>query len=62
MKLFALIGIILLIISFVVAGPLITLWVLNTLFGLSIPYTFLTWLAALLFNGMIGRVVYRSKS
>lgn len=31
-------------------GPLITLWVLNTLFALALPYTFKTWLAALLFN------------
>jgi hypothetical protein len=34
-----------------VFGPLITLWVLNTLFpALAIPYTFWTWLAALIFN------------
>lgn len=50
------------IIVFIVAGPLITLWVLNTLFGLGIQYTFWTWLAALLFNGMIARTVYSGKS
>jgi hypothetical protein len=34
-----------------VFGPLITLWVLNTLFpALAIPYTFWTWLAALVLN------------
>jgi hypothetical protein len=43
----------------VVAGPLITLWALNTLFPvLAIPYTFWTWLAAL----CLGGVFYTSSS
>lgn len=29
-----------------VGVPLLGIWVLNTLFGMQIPYTFLTWLAA----------------
>jgi hypothetical protein len=29
----------------IVFGPLITIWSLNTLFGLGIAYTFWTWLA-----------------
>lgn len=62
MKALLIIVAIILIIVFVVAGPLITLWVLNTLFGLGIKYTFLTWLAALLFNSMIARTVYRGKT
>ena len=34
----------------VVTGPLITIWVLNTLFSLGIAYTGWTWLARLLFT------------
>ncbi len=29
----------------IIVGPLITIWSLNTLFGLGIAYTFWTWLA-----------------
>lgn len=34
-----------LIILILIFGPLISIWALNTLFALSIPYTFWTWLA-----------------
>jgi hypothetical protein len=37
-----------LIVLLIVGGPLATIWALNTLFpALAIPYTFWTWLAAL---------------
>ena len=36
----------------IIAGPLIFIWSLNTLFGLAIAYTFKTWLAALLIGGV----------
>lgn len=40
-------------------GPLITIWALNTLFpALAIAYTFETWLATLLLQGVIA---YRKK-
>jgi hypothetical protein len=39
------IGFILLAIILITVGPLITIWSLNTLFGLGIAYTFWTWLA-----------------
>lgn len=40
------VGAALIIILFVVLGPLITLWAINTLFpALAIGYTFWTWLA-----------------
>lgn len=39
------VALVLLIIVLVVTGPLITIWSLNTLFGLGIAYTFWTWLA-----------------
>lgn len=40
-----LIFVFLLLISLIIVGPLITIWSLNTLFGLGIAYTFWTWLA-----------------
>jgi len=43
-------GLALLIVAILVVTPLLTLWVLNTLFGLSIAYTFKTWAAAAIFN------------
>lgn len=48
---------ILLSIVLIAVGPLVTIWCLNTLFPvLSIPYTFWTWLAALvLFAGLFGK-------
>lgn len=43
-----------LIIAIVIAGPLITIWALNTLFpALAIPFTFWTWLAAAILGGAI---------
>jgi hypothetical protein len=40
-------GLVALIVFSIVAGPLITIWAVNTLFGLGIAYTFWTWLAML---------------
>ena len=37
--------VVVLVLFLIVAGPLMTIWALNTLFGLSIGYTFTTWLA-----------------
>lgn len=43
----------------IAVGPLITIWALNTLFpALAIAYTFDTWLATLLLQGVIA---YRKK-
>ena len=44
----------------IVAGPLVNIWAINTLFPvLAIPYTFSTWLAALvvtaLFTAKVGK-------
>lgn len=39
----------LLLVALIIAGPLMTIWALNTLFPvLAIDYTFWTWLAALI--------------
>jgi hypothetical protein len=43
----------------IIVGPFITIWALNTLFGLGIAYTFWTWLAmiclGMFFNAKIGQ-------
>ena len=50
---------VLFLIVLVLIGPLISIWALNTVFGLGIAYTFWTWLAmawiGLVINGKIGR-------
>lgn len=39
---------------FVIFGPLLAIWSVNTLFGLTIPYTLKTWFAAFWLTGGIG--------
>jgi hypothetical protein len=52
----------LLIVALVIAGPLLWIWALNTLFPvLAIPYTIGTWFAALLIGGVVGNRTYNSK-
>ena len=46
-------GLILLIVVILTVGPLLTLFMLNTLFGLGLAYSFKTWFAALLLNVLI---------
>lgn len=48
-------GIAILIILLVIIGPVIGIWTINTLFHTNTAYTFWTWLAALLFFGMLKR-------
>ena len=51
MKLFAFIGLIVLVVVF---GPLASIWSMNTLFpALAIPYTFETWAAIILLSAAI---------
>jgi hypothetical protein len=51
-------GFVALIAILIVAGPLLLIWALNTLFPvLAIPYTIWTWLAALLLGGAISPTV-----
>jgi hypothetical protein len=45
------VALVLLLVAVLAAGPLLTIWSLNTLFGLGIAYTFWTWLAVI-FLGM----------
>ena len=60
LKAIGIVGIILVVILLVIFGPLLTIWVLNTLFpSLAIAYTLKTWLAALLLGAFFSGV--RSK-
>jgi hypothetical protein len=46
--------VILIVALFIVAGPLLVLWSLNTLFPvLAIPYAIETWFAALILGGLV---------
>ena len=40
-------------IAAIIASPLISIWAINTLFGLNIPFEFATWFAALWINAII---------
>lgn len=55
------VGLIALIVLLIIVGPFITIWALNTLFGLGIAYTFWTWLAVIILgaflNNNIGRKI-----
>jgi hypothetical protein len=54
----ALFGLVALIVLIVVAGPLLLIWALNTLFPvLAIGYTVWTWLAALILGAAISPTV-----
>ncbi len=49
------VAIIALVVALIVAGPLLVIWALNTLFPvLAIPYTIWTWLAALILGATVG--------
>jgi hypothetical protein len=48
---YSIFGILVFLVLALIFGPLLTIWTLNTLFvSLAIPYTYWTWLAALLLN------------
>ena len=44
-----------LVIALLIFGPFALIWALNTLFALSIPYTFWTWLASLVISTIFGK-------
>jgi hypothetical protein len=52
------VGVIVLIAVLIIAGPLLILWALNTLFPvLAIPYTIWTWLAALILGSTLSPTI-----
>ncbi len=52
------IGLIVLAIVLIVAGPLVTIWSLNTLFNLGIPMNLATWFATLWLGAALKARVY----
>jgi hypothetical protein len=54
--------VILLVFVALLLGPFATIWALNLLFGLDIPYTFLTWLAVLVLSAAFGNTRAHVKS
>lgn len=55
---FVVLGVVLLVIALIIAGPLLIIWALNTLFPvLAIEYTMYTWLAALILGAVVGPTV-----
>ena len=56
-------GIIILVVALIIAGPFLIIWALNTLFRvLAIPYTLWTWLAALVLGATVGPTVRVKKN
>jgi len=53
------VGLVILIVLVVVFAPLLIIWSLNTLFGLTITYTIKTWLAALVLGALVGGSLVR---
>jgi hypothetical protein len=57
-KLLGVVGIIALVVALIIAGPLLLIWALNTLFpALAIGYTVWTWLAALILAATVSPTV-----
>lgn len=50
MKYVAIVGALVVLLAVIIAGPLLTIASLNTLFGLNIAYTFWTWLSVAWLN------------
>lgn len=46
---------------FIVAGPFIQMWAINTLFKTSIEYNWLNWVCVMILNSSVGAVSYRGK-
>jgi len=46
---------------FIVAGPFIQIWAVNTLFKTTIEYSWLNWFCVMILNSSVGAVSYRGK-
>lgn len=54
-------GFAVLVIILVIIGPILTIWSLNTLFSLTIPFTFETWAAAGVLSAVVSGGLFQSK-
>ena len=50
------------ILSIITFTPLVSIWAVNTLFGLAIAYTFKTWLASLIITSILSPSVKVTKN
>ena len=46
---------------FIVAGPFIQIWSINTLFKTTIEYSWLNWTCVMILNSSVSAVSYRGK-
>lgn len=46
---------------FIVIGPFIQIWAVNTLFKTTIEYSWLNWFCVMILNSSVGAVSYRGK-
>lgn len=46
---------------FIVAGPFIQIWAVNTLFKTTVEYSLLNWFCVMIFNSSVSAVSYRGK-
>jgi hypothetical protein len=55
---FVILGIVVAVIALIIAGPLLIIWAINTLFPIAaIEYNMYTWLAALILGSVFGPTV-----
>ena len=45
----------------IIFGPFLSIWAVNTLFGLTIPFTLKTWFAAIVLGGLVSGRASSSK-
>jgi len=46
---------------FIVVGPFIQIWAVNTLFNTAIEYSWLNWFCVMILNSSVGAVSYKGK-
>jgi len=46
---------------FIVVGPFIQIWAVNTLFKMSLEYSWLNWFCVMILNSSVGAVSYKGK-
>ena len=47
---------------FIVIGPFVQIWAVNTLFKTNVEYSWLNWFCVMLLNSSIGAVSYRGNN
>lgn len=55
------IALIILALFFIVVGPFVQIWAVNTLFKTSIEYSWINWCCVMILNSSIGAISYKGK-